>query len=78
MDEYEPGSETDSAVGDSALKFTTRKEGIPATLSDTLCKMLVKTMIILKKKVWGDFPDGTVVKTSGSCRGAVFDLCSGS
>ena len=32
--------------------------------------MLLKTMIILKKKGGGDFPGGTVVKTSGSCRGA--------
>ena len=53
MDEYEPGSETDSAVGNSALKFTTRKEGIPATLSEYTLQNAFKDYDYLKKKKVG-------------------------
>ena len=44
---------TDSAVGNSALKFTMREEGIPATLSEHTLQNAFKDYDYLKKKKGG-------------------------
>lgn len=76
LDEYEPGSETDSAVGDSGHWSLLQERKDTSHFFWYTLQNACKDYDYLKKR-WGDFPDGaTVVKTSGSCRGACSN-CSG-